>query len=138
MATKTTNKEFFNVISEIIATAGIPESVETSLTPDEILSWIETRIDLLSKKATTPSKAERAKQEQNAKIAEAVIQFVTENAGTSYTTTELTKSVPEIGDVSTQKLSPILKKLMTEGKIEKIATNKGSKWGIDISAVEAE
>ena len=138
MTNKVTNKEYFGVLSAIVSTVGIPAEVETSLTPEEILEWIDTRVEQLSKRATTPSKAEKAKQEQNAKYGDAAVAFMEANAGTAYTASELIREIPELDAISTQKLSPILKKAALEGRIVKIKTSKTTKWGVGIEVEETE
>ena len=136
MANKVTNKEYFGVLSAIVSTVGIPAEVETSLTPEEILEWIDTRVEQLSKRATTPSKAEKAKQEQNAKYGDAAVAFMEANAGTAYTASELIREIPELDAIST--LSPILKKAALEGRIVKVKTSKATKWGVGIEVEETE
>ena len=66
------------------------------------------------------------------------VAFMEANAGTAYTASELIREIPELDAISTQKLSPILKKAALEGRIVKVKTSKATKWGVGIEVEETE
>ena len=129
MANKMTNKEMFTVLASIVSAAGIPEGVKTSATPDEILDWIDGRIEQIDKKATTVSKADKAKAELNASIAKDIIAGLTA-MDKPVKVSELIKGYEPLNGYSTQKLTPILSTLITEGKITKSVVKRETLYSL--------
>ena len=118
MANKMTNKEMFTVLASIVSAAGIPEGVETSATPDEILTWIDGRIEMLDKKSTTLSKKEKEKIEQNNATMDAIVAVLTDNKD-GLAVTNIIKASPALADFSSQKITALLKKLVEAGTVTK-------------------
>lgn len=120
MANKVTNKEMFAVISSIVSAVGIPEGVETSVTPDEILEWIDNKVEQLNRKATTMTKAQKAKAETDNKIADAIL-TVLDEATDGMTATMIAKdeALAEFPELSPQKITAVLKKLLAAEKVSK-------------------
>lgn len=115
---KITNKEMFTIISAIIASAGIPEDVETSVTPDEIQDWIHNKIDSLDKRAETLSKKEREKLEADLAIMNIVEEVLTENPN-GLTVTEIIKSNEDLSGLNPQKVTALLKKFIEKETVTK-------------------
>lgn len=110
---KMTNKEMFVKVLSVIAVADITEDERTLLT-----DFINGRIDQIDKKANTVTKADKAKAELNAGIAKDIIAGLT-TMDKPVKVSELIKGYEPLNGYSTQKLTPILSTLITEGKIVK-------------------
>ena len=110
---KMTNKEMFIGLLAIVAGADIPEADVQMYT-----DFINSRIEQLDKKANTVTKAEKAKAELNDKIAADIIAGLTA-LDKPVKVSELIKNVETLSGYSTQKLTPIMTKLVTDGKITK-------------------
>lgn len=118
MTNKKTNKELFTEVLAVIASASITDTEKT-----ELSDFINGRIEQLEKKANTVSKADKAKAELNTKIANDILAGL--NAiGEPVRISDLIKKYEPLNDFSTQKLSPIIVKLVNEGRVEKIASKR--------------
>ena len=80
--------------------------------------FINSRIEQIDKKASTVTKADKAKAELNAGIAKDIITGLTA-LDKPVKVSELIKGYEPLNGYSTQKLTPILSTLITEGKIVK-------------------
>ena len=110
---KMTNKEMFIGLLAIVAGADIPETDVQMYT-----DFINSRIEQIDKKATTVSKADKAKAELNATIANEILAGMAK-IDKPIKVSELIKSCEPLTSYSTQKLTPIMTKLVTDGKITK-------------------
>lgn len=119
-----TNKEMFTMILSVIAVADITVDEKTMLT-----EFINSRIEQIDKKASTVSKAEKAKAELNDKIAADVLTGLTA-LDKPVKVSELIKSVDTLSGYSTQKLTPIMTKLVTDGKITKSVVKRETFYSI--------
>lgn len=114
MSKKITKKEMFEMLKE-----------KYPLTEAEI-KFVDREIELLEKKNSGKSKVSKAEQEKRDAIADAVIGILT-NAEAPMPNADICKAMPDsIGTLNTQKLTPILAKLVEDGAIE-VATVKGRK-----------
>lgn len=121
---KMTNKEMFICLLAIVAGADIPETDVQMYT-----DFINSRIEQLDKKASTVTKAEKAKAELNDKIAADIIAGLTE-LDKPVKVSELIKSVDTLSTYSTQKLTPIMTRLVTDGKITKSVVKRETFYSI--------
>lgn len=99
---KVTKKDMFN---EVIAMAKANDR-------QDIVEFAEREIELLNKRNSADSKAKVKKAEENAALADKVVEFLA-------SADEGMAALPiasEVG-VSTQKIAPILKALVNEGRI---------------------
>lgn len=93
---------------------------------EDLADFCSHEIDLLVKKNAGKSKVSAAEQEKREAIADAVIAILT-NADAPMPNADICKAMPDsIGTLNTQKLTPILAKLVEGGAIE-VATVKGRK-----------
>lgn len=122
MATnKVTNKEMFVVIKSIIEAVGIPETVETSVTPDELTEWVDIKIEQLSKKATTMTKAQKEKAERDKEVMDVIMDTLESNPD-GLRGADIIKANSEFfaeHEISSQKLTALMKKLAEAGQIVK-------------------
>jgi hypothetical protein len=93
---------------------------------EDLADFCSHEIELLVKKNAGKSKVSTAEQEKRDAIADAVIDILT-NADEPMPNADICKAMPDgIGTLNTQKLTPILVKLVEGGAIE-VATVKGRK-----------
>ena len=85
----------------------------------ELVAFIEKRKELIAKKNTKSDGTKKltATQKANEELKEAILDFVEPN--TDYTVTDLIKSVPELADLTNQKVSPLCNALHKEGRLGK-------------------
>ena len=109
MTNKKTLTDLYNELLAIEDVAKNPELVE----------FIEKRKELIAKKNTKSdgSKKMTATQKANEELKEAILDYV--ELDTRYTVTDLIKSVPELADLTNQKVSPLCNALVKEGKMAK-------------------
>jgi len=100
---KVTKKDMFNEVIALAKAAGGRQ---------DIVEFAEREIELLNKRNSADSKAKAKKAEENAALADKVVEFLA-------SADEGMAALPiasEVG-VSTQKIAPILKALVNEGRI---------------------
>lgn len=122
MANKKTQKDFFNEIIEVLNEIG----------RDDLVEFCEDRIDKLSKKSS--SKKPTKTQVENEEIA-AIVVTVLEELGTPTTASGIALD-PRVPTTNTQKLVPILKKLVAEGKV--VRTEEKGRAYFSIALTEDE
>lgn len=124
---KKTNREMFVALLNVIANTEIIETEKVELT-----DFINAKIEQLDKKANTVTKAEKAKQELNAKIAQDVIAGLTA-VGKPVKVSDLIKAYEPLNGYSTQKLTPIMTSLINDGKIEKTIVKREALYMIKVA-----
>lgn len=88
------------------------EILETYELSEAHRELIQHEIEQLSKKRV--SKKETETQKQNRKLGEAILDYL-EACGEAKNIPELLKEIPELNGLSSQKVSPILSRLVKEG-----------------------
>lgn len=98
----------------------IPEVAENEM----LVEFINHEKELLAKKnvSSTGEKKMTAVQKVNEGIKDAILEGMEE--GKSYTITDLTKVIPECADLTTSKVSALVKQLLTAEKVVR-SENKG-------------
>ena len=91
----------------------IPSVAENSI----LVEFIEHEMELLAKKNSAEKKP-TAQQTANEVIKSAIVEGM--EKGKKYTITELIKSVPACADLTNQKVSNLIRQLVTEGKVVRI------------------
>lgn len=124
---KKTNREMFVTLLNVIANAEIIETEKAELT-----DFINAKIEQLDKKANTVTKAEKAKQELNAKIAQDVLAGLAA-VDKPIKISDLIKTYEPLNGYSTQKLTPIMTGLINDGKIEKTIVKREALYMIKIA-----
>ena len=110
---KITKRERFNSLlslSEVQADAGL-------------VAFIEHEIELLDKKNSADKKP-TAKQSENEVIKDAIVEGMEENR--LYTVTEIIKEVAECNELTNQRVSALLRQLISEGKVVKTVDKRKS------------
>ena len=121
---KKTNKEMFMALLNVVANAEIKQNDK-----DELSEFINSRIQQIEKKASTPSKADLAKAELDNGIPKLVIETLT-NIDKPVRCSEIIKANSELSAYSTQKLTPILTKLVTDGKVTRTTVKRDTLYNI--------
>lgn len=88
----------------------------------DLADFVKHELELLEKKNAGKSKVSKAEQEKRDSLANAVVDIL-ENSATAMPNAEIAKAMPtDFGTVSTQKLTPILSKMVENGvlKAEKV------------------
>lgn len=106
MANKTTKRENFEKIIAVLKAAGA----------DELVEVMNHEVELLAKKNSTKSKAEIAKAEANAALAEQICNILAD--GAARRCGDIHKAIADDA-VSANKVSAILRALIGEGKVKR-------------------
>ena len=104
-AKKMTKKDYFNAL------LNIPE-VGTNT---ELVAFIEHELELLERKSEKKANGEKkltATQIENEKLKEIILEFMEPN--TLYSISELQKKIPELSDLSNQKIASLLRQMLPE------------------------
>jgi predicted transcriptional regulator len=123
MEKKITKKEMF---AQVIAMA---QGKEVSVSADEIVAFAEHEIELLNKKAGTKSKKETANDAENARLMEVIVETLT-GSEKAMTVSELMTANAELGELSNQKVSALMKKLVDGGRVQKSTDKRKSVFSI--------
>ena len=102
---KMTKKDYFEQIK-----------AKYNLTADEV-AFIDHEIELLEKKNSADKKP-TAQQVANKSTQEAILANMAE--GQMYTITDLIKTVPECADMTNQRVSALVRQLVTDGAVVRI------------------
>ena len=123
MEKKLTKKEMF---AQVIAMA---QGREVAVSADEIVAFAEHEIELLEKKAGTKSKKETANDAENARLMEVIVETLT-GSEKAMTVSELMTANVELGELSNQKVSALMKKLVDGGRVQKSTDKRKSVFSI--------
>ena len=123
MEKKITKKEMF---AQVIAMA---QGEEVTVTMEEIVAFAEHEIELLNKKAGSKSKKETANDMENARLM-GVIKNVLLNAEKPMTISEIMADNDELGELSNQKVSALMKKLVDAKEVNKDVDKRKSVFSI--------
>ena len=124
---KKTNREMFVALLTVIANAEMTEADRTEMT-----DFINGRIEQLDKKASTVSKADKAKAELNAKIAQLILEGLAE-IDKPTKISELIKGYAPLNGYSTQKITPIMTALVNDGKVEKATVKRETLYSVKVA-----
>lgn len=116
--TKVTNKEMYGILADIVNAVGIPKGVEASVTPDELLDWIEIKTEQLTRKATTTTKKQKETAETNKALLDKILPVI-EAAENGITVTDIMKTDAAFADYSNQKITALLRKAIADGLVSK-------------------
>ena len=127
MANKMTNKMALNYV------------LENCTVPSEISDKLKAMIAALDKKNTAERKP-TAKQNENAAIRTAIVEFINENAeGDGFTCADLLAACPVVEGRSNQYVSAILRQAVLAGEISKGTVKRRTYFApVGVYAVEEE
>lgn len=107
METKITKKQYFEMIKEVVADR------------TDLVEFCDKQIELLTKKSSKPTK----NQLRNAELAEVVYNFMLENQAPAKAS-EILAGMEDEEIRTVQKLVPILKTLVANGRVVKVQDKK--------------
>ena len=108
--TKMTKKDYFNQLLNI---EGVKEN-------SALVDFVNHELELLAKKNSADRKP-NAKQNENEELKFAIL--VGMEDGEFYTVTELMKSIPEIAELTNQRVSALVRQLKNENKVTREEIN---------------
>ena len=111
MEKKMTKKEMFAMVKEVVLASG-SEKV------DEMIAFIDHEVELLVKKSTSKSKTDVANDVENGRLMGIVLETLA-GAEKCMTVTEVMKSNSELANLSNQKVSALMRKLVENGEVVK-------------------
>ena len=103
--------------------------LENCTLPADVREKMEKIQASFEKKASGERKP-TATQVANEGLKMAILSYMEENANRLFTVTELIKEVPELEGLSTQKVSPLMAKLVDELKVVKVVEKRKSYFQI--------
>lgn len=107
--TKITKKDYFKMVAKVIENSNVENKAE-------LQGFISHEIELLDKKAQSKSATETAKQKENNELIE-VIYEILKNNGNALTITEIQAENSKLAELSNQRMSALLKKLLDSDRI---------------------
>lgn len=115
---KMTKRDYFSKLIEIVEGANVDNSAE-------IVNFLNNEIKLLNKKSNVKTKT----QKENEVLMEVVFNALAE-VGKPMTVSELMSANEEIGAMSNQKVSALLKKLKEDERIVRVEDKKKAYFSI--------
>lgn len=112
-----TEREYFTTIRTVVADY------------EELVAFVDKKIAQLDKKSSTPSKAVVEKREQNAKYKADILAYMTIE-DKPLTFKEIMSGVPELSELSAQKVTHLLTALYNEGAISRDYVKKVPYYGV--------
>lgn len=112
---KLTKKDYFAKLREIV------------IDNPELVGFIDHETELLTKKASKSSQTKT--QKENETIKEVIVATLTE-LGKYATITDIQNANAELGELSNQKISALLKQLVDNGTIKKQIDKKKAYFGV--------
>lgn len=112
---KLIKKDYFNAISNYLSDNADNSDViatikDQEITVEMIFGFIDKEIEQLNKKNNSGSTGKMtAKQQENEKLKEAILDFMEPEKG--YTVTDLIKNVPALDGMSQQKVSALVRQM---------------------------
>ena len=101
---KMTKKDYFNILLNIPAVGA----------NEQLVAFIEHELELLERKSESKSGEKKltATQIENANLKNIILAFMEPN--TLYSISELQKNIPELNDLSNQKIASLLRQMLPE------------------------
>ena len=121
MEKKTTKREYFAQVIEVLKVQGC----------DELVTFCEHEVELLTKKAE--NKKSKGASAENMALADAVYDVLVAT-GKGMTVSEIQKADASLTDLSTPKVTALLKILMDSGRVVRTADRKRTEF----SAVDTD
>lgn len=114
-----TKRDYFAKLVEVVENAGVANEVE-------LVNFLNHEVELLSRKSNVKTKA----QKENEALVEVVYEALV-RVGRPVTVTELQGADEAVGEMSNQKVSALLKKLVDAERVNKVVDKKKSYFSVD-------
>ena len=117
------------IISECYSDKAIELNEDISIDSNELIDKLNSMLMAIKNKSHRPSKADTAKQVENDKLADIIIETLM-NSENPMTVTEMQKSNEELAEYSNQKISAIIRKLVESAQVIKTVEKKKSYFSV--------
>ena len=117
------------IISECYSDKAIELNEDISIDSNELIDKLNTMLTAIKNKSHRPSKADTAKQVENDKLADVILETLM-NSENPMTITEMQKSNEELAEYSNQKISAIIRKLVESAQVIKTVEKKKSYFSV--------
>ena len=117
------------IISECYSDKTIELNEDISIDSNELIDKLNTMLTAIKNKSHRPSKADTAKQVENDKLADVILETLM-NSENPMTITEMQKSNEELAEYSNQKISAIIRKLVESAQVIKTVEKKKSYFSV--------
>ena len=117
------------IISECYSDKAIELNEDISIDSNELIDKLNSMLMAIKNKSHRPSKADTAKQVENDKLADIIIETLM-NSENPMTVTEMQKSNAELAEYSNQKISAIIRKLVESAQVIKTVEKKKSYFSV--------
>ena len=117
------------IISECYSDKAIELNEDISIDSNELIDKLNSMLMAIKNKSHRPSKADTAKQVENDKLADIIIETLM-NSENPMTITEMQKSNEELAEYSNQKISAIIRKLVESAQVIKAVEKKKSYFSV--------
>lgn len=117
------------IISECYSDKAIELNENISIDSNELIDKLNSMLMAIKNKSHRPSKADTAKQIENDKLADIIIETLM-NSENPMTITEMQKSNEKLAEYSNQKISAILRKLVESAQVIKTVEKKKSYFSV--------
>lgn len=107
--TKLTKKDLFKMVAGVIDNSNVENK-------EDLQKFIAHEIELLEKKALAKSSTETAKQKENNGFMEDIYNILVENEK-AMTITEIQQQNEQLAELTNQRMSALLKKLVDAGRV---------------------
>ena len=117
------------IISECYSDKAIELNEDISIDSNELINKLNSMLMAIKNKSHRPSKADTAKQVENDKLADVILETLM-NSENPMTITEMQKSNEELAEYSNQKISAIIRKLVESAQVIKTVEKKKSYFSV--------
>lgn len=117
------------IISECYSDKAIELNEDISIDSNELIDKLNTMLMAIKNKSHRPSKADTAKQVENDKLADVILETLM-NSENPMTVTEMQKSNEELAEYANQKISAIMRKLVESAQVIKTVEKKKSYFSV--------
>lgn len=117
------------IISECYSDKAIELNEDISIDSNELIDKLNSMLMAIKNKSHRPSKADTAKQVENDKLADVILETLM-NSENPMTITEMQKSNEELAEYSNQKISAIIRKLVESAQVIKTVEKKKSYFSV--------
>ena len=117
------------IISDYSNNEVIELNEDISIDSNELIDKLNTMLTAIKNKSHRPSKADTAKQVENDKLADIILETLM-NSENPMTVTEIQKSNEELAEYSNQKISAIIRKLVESAQVIKTVEKKKSYFSV--------
>ena len=115
---KITKRDKFTAVLSMLNTIDPTTTVADGITAEELVDFVNHELELLAKKNSADKKPTE-KQTENIGIKDTILDVLCKDGGLM-TVTDVQKASAELGELSNQRISALLRQLVADGYVERI------------------